>query len=345
MKLPIHLSYQASIDPSDVIFLVVWPDGNKSPLKIHRRMINGLKEGSASAYKDNGDIDTTINAAQLAEGNIHEIDFCNVPFGAKALECLLSVSFVPKILEPYKCSDEQVKQQLSKLLFLYNKKIGLEELVTRYLINISNGSWLWENSSRAYSTDIEITPWPWEHGPLIFEDLRKNYADASCFKDYKHWNELVQLITNTLTTSSELFVLEVKATMQFPTCATIRPSQAFKRSAKGEKNRVYQSTEINDQTSPIFGCFKTGAAIAMIDDWYPNAEKTLRVGHYGVDKQNTVCYRAPETGKDFFSLLKRSDEFVETLNSEETMTNETIKDLHFVVANLIKGGLFQQKGS
>ncbi|MCW3172624.1 type I-F CRISPR-associated protein Csy3 [Shewanella subflava] len=345
MQLPIHLAYQASIDPSDVIFLVVWPDGSKSPLKIHSRKINGMKEGIRSAYKENGDIDTTIKAEQLAEGNIHEIDFCNVPYGAKALECCFSVSFLPKLLEPLKCSDNLVKQQLSKLFFLYHKKIGLKELVNRYLINICNASWLWENPSRAYSTTIEISPWPWEDTTLVFEELRKNYPDPSNYRDNMLWNELVQLVINTLTTSNELCVLEVKATMQFPTCAPIRPSQVFKESTKGEKNRQYQSTEIDNQISPIFGCFKTGAAIAMIDNWYPNAEKMIRVGHYGVDKQNTVCYRAPETGKDFFSLLKRSDEFIEMLNSEEDLTDEIINDLHFVIANLIKGGLFQQKGS
>lgn len=30
MKLPIHLAYERSISPSDVAFLVVWPDGTKS---------------------------------------------------------------------------------------------------------------------------------------------------------------------------------------------------------------------------------------------------------------------------------------------------------------------------
>ncbi|EKO3966123.1 type I-F CRISPR-associated protein Cas7f/Csy3 [Vibrio fluvialis] len=92
------------------------------------------------------------------------------------------------------------------------------------------------------------------------------------------------------------------------------------------------------------GCYKTGAAIATIDTWYPDAEEPIRVGHYGVDRENSTAYRHPDTGKDFFSILKRIDELVDRLKDAKELSQDELKDMHFLMANLIKGGLFQEKG-
>ncbi|RQW65148.1 type I-F CRISPR-associated protein Csy3 [Vibrio viridaestus] len=345
MKLPIQLAYQRSISPSDVVFFSIWPDGAKKPLRLHTRIVLGMKEGTSFAYDDKGKIKPKVNPNTLAEGNPHKIDYCSVPYGAEKIQCEFSVSFSSEVQTPYKCSDPIVRKTLNLLVDLYGQKIGWNELLTRYLVNIFSGKWLWGNTRHAYSTTIKATPWPWENGAVIFNDIRKNFSDRSAFERLEYWQALVEQASHAVTEPNGLFILELKASIELPTNSALKPSQVFKEATSGEKNRAYQTTEIEGIESPMIGCYKAGAAITTIDDWYPGAERPVRIGHYGVDRQNSTSYRHPDTHKDFFSLIKRADEFVELLSGSDDLSQETINDLHFVVANLIKGGLYQQKGN
>ncbi|HBK3325400.1 TPA: type I-F CRISPR-associated protein Csy3 [Vibrio parahaemolyticus] len=354
MKLPKQLAYQKSTDPTDVIFEAVWPSGEIEPLKVHSRINLGQKDGSHWAYNDDGTIKDKIQPTALAEGNPHQLDFCQVPYGATIVQCSFSITISSELLEEYKCSDLQVSQTVHDLVELYIEKVGLEEIVSRFLANIFNGRWLWENK-KTYFTTIEVQPWPWTGKQIIAEDIRLQKKNEHWLEEIEGWKQLVNLVCESMKTADNYCILEVYAKLKLPRMARIYPSQEFKESTKKlssnkepsghKKARIYQSTEIDGIKSPIFGCYKTGAAIATIDDWYPNAEKPLRVGHYGVDKQHATAYRHPDTGKDFFSLLKRADEFVKILKENDVIDAETIKDLHFIMANLIKGGLFQEKGN
>jgi CRISPR-associated protein Csy3 len=344
MKLPIHLAYERSISPSDVAFLVVWPDGNKEPLPCYSRTIVGLNEGSHVGYDDSGTILKSLKMKTLVDGNIHELDYCSVPYRAKSIECSFSVSFSSELLKPYKCSDADVKKTLQEFVKLYNQRIGLEELIIKYLTNIALGTWLWHNTKRSYCVSIEIRPWPWEGKPIIINDIRKYLKGESDTNDLLNWEELIEQVQEAFTDPMGLCILEVKANLIKPTMAQLYPSQMFKEAAKKENNRLYQSTIIDGIKSPIMGCYKTGAAIAKIDTWYPDAEVSIRVGHYGVDRENSTAYRHPNTGKDFFSILKRTDQFVDRLKDAEQLKQDELNDMHFLMANLIKGGLFQEKG-
>ncbi|ENI4128955.1 type I-F CRISPR-associated protein Csy3 [Vibrio fluvialis] len=344
MKLPTHLAFERSISPSDVAFLVVWPDEHKEPLPCYTRTIVGLNEGSHVGYDDSGAVRSNLKTNTLVEGNIHELDYCSVPYGAKSIECCFSVSFSSELLTPYKCSDAGVKKTLQDFVHLYNQHTGLEELITKYLANIALGTWLWHNTKRSYCIAIEIRPWPWEGEPLIIDNIQKYLSGQSAIHELPCWNELVKKIREALTVPLGLCILEVKANLLKPTMAQLYPSQMFKEAAQKRNSRLYQSNVIEGIKSPIMGCYKTGAAIARIDSWYPDAEAPIRVGHYGVDRENNTAYRHPDTGKDFFSILKRTDQFVDRLKETKTLNRDELNDMHFLMANLIKGGLFQEKG-
>ncbi|EGQ8276325.1 type I-F CRISPR-associated protein Csy3 [Vibrio parahaemolyticus] len=344
MKLPIHLAYERSICPSEVAFLVVWPDGNREPLPCYSKTILGFNEGSHVGYDGSGAIRNNLKMNTLVQGNIHELDYCSVPYGAKSVECSFSVSFSSELLKPYKCSDAGVKKTLREFVSLYNQRVGLEELIIKYLTNIALGTWLWRNTKRSYCVSIEIRPWPWEGETIIIDDIRKYLKGDRSTNDLLNWNKLIEQVKEAFTDPMGLCILEVKANLIKPTMAQLYPSQMFKEAAKKENNRLYQSTIIDGIKSPIMGCYKTGAAIATIDTWYPDAEEPIRVGHYGVDRENSTAYRHPNTGKDFFSILKRTDEFVDRLKDIKELNQDELNDMHFLMANLIKGGLFQEKG-
>ncbi|WP_318465256.1 type I-F CRISPR-associated protein Csy3 [Photobacterium leiognathi] len=350
MELPTNLSYERSINPTDVNFFVAWPDGTKEPLRYSSRTVLGQMETASLAYDSQGNIKESATAEKLAHGNPHTIDFCNVPFGASHIECFLSVSFSSELRKPYKCNSNEVKNKLIQLIRLYEKRIGWQELVSRYLINICNGSWLWKNTKRAYRYDVELTPWPWAELPVLFENIRENYAVKTDFEAHQHWGAISQLVTNAFSQPNGLAIFEIKATLVLPTNSEIYPSQAFtekenKTTKKsGEKARTFQNTQIESSRSPIIGSYKVGAAIAAIDNWYPDAIEPLRISRFGAHKGDVTCYRHPSTEKDLFSMVQNADQYVERLSSPEQLNQEIISDLHYLVANIIKGGMFQHKG-
>ncbi|SEF41406.1 type I-F CRISPR-associated protein Csy3 [Vibrio hangzhouensis] len=351
MKLPSSLAYERSIDPSDVCFFVVWPDHKKTPLTYTSRIQVGQIESASLAYDTSGQPKKSATAEALAHGNMHQVDFCHVPYGASHIECCFSVSFSSELRKPYKCNSSSVKQTLVKLVELYEKKIGWTELATRYLINICDGTWLWKNTRKAYCWNIELTPWPWNREKVEFEDIRNNYISRKDFENHKDWLAITEMIKTAFSSPNGLAIFEVRATVHLPTNAIVRPSQAFTEKESGSKSksrsqnsRVFQHTTVDGERSPILGAFKTGAAIATIDDWYPEATEPLRVGRFGVHREDVTCYRHPSTGKDLFSLLQKADHYIEVLSSNEDPDQEAINDMHFLMANLIKGGLFQHKG-
>lgn len=351
MKLPTSLAYERSIDPSDVCFFVVWPDDKKTPLTYTSRIQVGQIESASLAYDTSCQPKKSATAEVLAHGNMHQVDFCHVPYGASHIECCFSVSFSSELRKPYKCNSSSVKQTLVKLVELYEKKIGWTELATRYLINICDGTWLWKNTRKAYCWNIELTPWPWNGKKVKFDDIRNNYMSRKDLENHKDWLAITEMIETAFSSPNGLTILEVRATVHLPTNAIVRPSQAFTEKKSGSKNkskyqnsRVFQHTVIDGERSPILGAFKTGAAIATIDDWYPGATEPIRVGRFGVHSEDVTCYRHPSTGKDFFSILQRAEHYIGVLSANKALDKETINDMHFLVANLIKGGMFQHKG-
>ncbi|MGR5302923.1 MULTISPECIES: type I-F CRISPR-associated protein Csy3 [Vibrio] len=352
MELPTNLAYERSINPSDVCFFVVWPDGTKEPLTYTSRTVLGQMETASLAYDSTGSIKDNATAETLAHGNPHTVDFCNLPFAASHIECFFSVSFSSELRKPYKCNSNAVKDTLIKLIKLYEKRIGWQELVTRYLANICNGSWLWKNTKKAYRYDVELTPWPWSKEAVLFEDIRANYAEKSAFEAHQQWSAIRQLVVDAFSQSNGLAIFEVKATLVLPTNSEIYPSQAFtekenkitKKVGNKDKARTFQNTQIENAHSPIIGLYKVGAAIATIDDWYPNALEPLRVSRFGAHKGDVTCYRHPSTEKDLFTILQNAEQYIERLSAPGKLSQELTSDLHYLVANLIKGGMFQHKG-
>lgn len=349
MEIPTTLAYERSVHPSDVCFLVVWPSGEKEPLGYSTRKILGQMESAALAYDKNGEIKSDATPYALAQGNPHQLDFCHLPYGAEHIECQFSVSFSSELRRPFKCNDANVKSALIELIQLYESKIGWNELVTRFLTNICQGAWLWKNTKRAYQIDIEVKPWPWNDELVCFSDIRNNYYESELLEGHSHWKSLKWLIEQAFSRPNGLCIFEVKAKLVLPTNGVIYPSQTFTEKETQNKNaqpsRVFQHTLIQGTRSPIIGCYKVGAAIFTIDDWYHGAEEKIRIGKFGAHKEDVTCYRHPESEQDFYSYLKMVDAYIELLKGNDELSQEQVNNLHFLVANIIKGGLFQHKGS
>jgi CRISPR-associated protein Csy3 len=130
-------------------------------------------------------------------------------------------------------------------------------------------------------------------------------------------------------------LLSIDAYAQLGKGQRIWPSQEMVlNSPKGEKSRHLFALKVNGKDVSAMHCEKIGNALRTIDDWYPKFSETqlpIAIEAYGSVTQRGVAYRS--STNDFKSLL------LKWLNADN---NESIaeEERHFVVAMLIRGGVF-----
>ena len=109
----------------------------------------------------------------------------------------------------------------------------------------------------------------------------------------------------------------------------------------GNGQHVFPSQEMNmgEKKKALFqldGCaaihnVKIGNAIRTIDNWYAGAEFPIAAEPYGAVTQIGHAFRKTKKEGDLYSLM------IQWLNDKEISDN----DKNYVVANLVRGGLFQ----
>ena len=173
---------------------------------------------------------------------------------------------------------------------------------------------------------------------VIFENIAVNKYEESYPENVSGYNELVDQFTQALCDPKFCLFAEVEAKITPSFMQEIYPSQAFTEK-DSDIGRVYQDTIIDGKRTAILGAYKIGAALALIDDWYPDCDETIRVGVFGVIKDSNTSVRHPESKLDLYSLLMDIENITSELADKKNIKSRN--KAHFVAANLIKGGLFQ----
>lgn len=346
MKLGKQLSFSRSINPSICIFNWLDKENNQFPLEISAIDCVGQKEGFAEVYTSQSEIKAAATPSALAMGNLHTIEYCHAPFKAQSVNCEFSIRVESNFMSPSRVDDKSAKEALEQFAHAYKKKDGLKYLAKRYVMNICNGSWLWRNQN-TLNTTIYINV---ANGFSTSDVLNFTINHVQQRRFTGEWNDVNENIERLANEVSEALYdprkycsINVKAELKTGFMQEVHPSQAFvNKSDKVKASRVYQSTKVDDKRVAIMGCFKVGAAIQTIDDWYPMADKPLRVGSYGVDKETTSTHRHPSTQLDLYSQLKKLESLTAELESTHLTGEHLPNNMHFVAACMIKGGMFQQ---
>lgn len=123
--------------------------------------------------------------------------------------------------------------------------------------------------------------------------------------------------------------------MQLGSGQEVFPSQELVRESGNEKYKKSKFLYSVDEVAAMHSQ-KVGNAIRTIDTWYPDAEAfgPIPVEPYGSVTSRGVAYRQPKEKMDFYSLL------------DGWILKNKIPDIeqqHFVVACLIRGGVFGEK--
>ena len=343
MELCTHLSYSRSISPGKAIFFYKTAESDFVPLRIEVAKISGQKCGYTEGFEANLK-PRNIERHELAYSNPQTIEVCYVPPNIDELYCRFSLRVEANSLRPYVCSDPEVFSVMTRLAQAYQERYGYIELARRYSMNLLMGTWLWRNQ-HTQGTQIEIKT---SHNATYqIPDARiLSWSGGWPDPEQQQLELLARELANALSQPDVFWFVDVTAKLKTGFCQEIYPSQKFteRTDDHGIASRQLATTEcINGQLAACINPQKIGAALQKVDDWWADdVDQPLRVHEYGANHELLTAHRHPASGLDFYHLLTRADQFINEMALYERATSQLCGNLHYLMAVLVKGGVFQK---
>jgi len=326
------LAFEKKLVPSDgLMYGTTWEKRNKQaePLKLQEKSVRGTISNRLKK-SDEGKIDAKIESA-----NLQTVDSCALTPDQDTLKLNFTLKVLSGVEIPSACNHEGFNQTYSEAVSGYITEHGFTELSQRYASNLANGRFFWRN--RVGSEHVEV------HINVLNNDISKSWVFNSLEFNVQNFenssneiNELAELIAKTLSGENEFLLLEINAFAKVGKSQDVYPSEELvldkNNSKEGKSKILYDVNKVAAMHSQ-----KIGNAIRTIDTWYPEFEQHQRpisIDPYGAVTNLGRAYRQPKEKKDFFSLFDRFSQGEELESSEEA---------HFVMAVLVRGGVFGEK--
>lgn len=334
------LAFERKLDPSDALFAAgQWDardnDEDWPAVTIREKSVRGTISNRLKAK----DQDPAKLDAAIENPNLQTVDVANLPHDADTLKAQFTLRVLGGAGKPSACNNAGYEEKLKQAVASYVDTQGFGELTKRYAYNIANARFLWRN--RLVAEDVEVRVRQLARGQTknvwVFNALDLNTrgfeAGAAAQTDL---DALADEIAAGL--GGEHYVLfEITAFARVGAGQEIFPSQELVLDrGRGDKSKtLYAVDNIAGMHSQ-----KLGNALRTVDTWYPGADDNdlgpIAVEPYGSVTTLGTAYRQPKDKADFYSLL---DGWMIKDNVP------TVDQQHFVMATLIRGGVFGEAGS
>ena len=328
------LAFERKLDPSDALMYGGdWNNraasDNWAPITLREKSVRGtisnrLKGGASDPAK----LDAAIQSP-----NLQTVDVATLPADADTLKVQFTVRVLAGTGQPSACNDAAYRQ---KLLATVNGYVaqhgGFDELAKRYAANLANGRFLWRNRIGAEQVEVTVAQlkdgapvasWTFD---ALSHDMGKLTASAG---DKDKLQALADVVAAGLGGSSHV-LLQVTAFVRIGFGQEVFPSQELILDrGRGDKSKtLYDVAGVAAIHSQ-----KLGNAIRTIDTWYPEAAENgpIAVEPYGSVTTQGKAYRQPKEKVDFYNLL---DGWIIKDKTPD------VEQQHFIIATLIRGGVF-----
>ncbi len=342
---PSMLAYQRSNAPTDAVFLTR-VQGRIVPVEVRQKTTLGTQ----SQYSD---------ATIPAYGNPQRVEAAALPLGSDRLLIDWRLTAIPASLAPHSCDLPAWRQRLSEFTKAYAGAGGYLELGRRYAANVANGRWAYKNRLFASSFSVSVTAhaYPADHtnapetANFLFDALSYPLNDLSGDADI---GALGAIIARGLSGACKMVRIEVRGELDMGDGAVVYPSQEFaeKDTAKDAVGKIlYGVPYAGVERCAAFHEQKIGAAVRTIDTWHGGlmedgmplveATKPLPVNPYAQDRDAHLVVRERRLKTDLYTILDK-----QLLALLEQVRGGVVTDeMHFVVANLVRGGVFGMKSA
>lgn len=320
---PSVLAFSRKIEPSDGLMQAgLWDNKNNHQAWQNIELHDKRNRATKSQYG--------VADEEKIQPNIVWGDDASIPHDMDTLKVTFTVKFLGNIDQAVANSRPEFLDKLQQAYQNYQQQVTLLPLAKRYVQNLANGRFLWRNRVGAEQIEVTITDtenrdksWTFDAYNVALQDFDQQDAKL---------DELAQYVANSFSTGKYL-LLKVEAFAKVGLGQRVFPSQEMRDKDKDNKSKfLYQ---IKTPTGLCAGMHseKIGNAIRTIDTWYVAEDNQLMKPAIAIEPYGSVptqgkAYRTSKT--DLYSLM------VKFINNEEMSVDEK----HFVVANLIRGGVF-----
>lgn len=330
------LAFERKLDPSDAVFF----SGNWSargdaaawtPVTVREKSVRG----TISNRLKTKDQDPAKLDAAIENPNLQTVDVATLPAEADTLKASFTLRVLGGAGTPNACNNAAYQTKLLSTVLCYTQGTGFGALATRYAHNLANGRFLWRNRVGAEQVEVQVqhlvqgvAQKTWTFNALGLS-LRSFGTDSAA----EALNELGALIAQGLAGASHV-LLQVTAFARVGAGQEVYPSQELilDKGNSGKSKTLYVVNGVAGIHSQ-----KLGNAIRTIDTWHPDVEELgpIAVEPYGsVTTLGKAC-RRPTDKLDFYNLL---DGWI--LKDKVP----AVEQQHFVMATLIRGGVFGDAG-
>lgn len=266
--------------------------------------------------------------AEIQKANLQRVDVAALSADADTLKVVFTLRILGDLATPSVCNDQAYQAELTKVINGYVEQHGFNELAARYAENIANGRFLWRNRIGAESIEVHI-----KQGEKNWVFNAYSYNMRRFSQPSGDLAELAEAISEGLAGKS-FVLLNVEAFVRLGNGQEVYPSQELVLDSNSKKSKLLYQV---DGTAAMHSQ-KIGNALRTIDTWYPHAEDPdmvpIAVEPYGSVTSRGLAYRQPKQKMDFYTLL---DNWVTRGEAP------AVEQQHYVIATLIRGGVFGEK--
>ncbi|MFC4728985.1 type I-F CRISPR-associated protein Csy3 [Coralloluteibacterium thermophilus] len=335
------LAFERKLDPSDALFFAGdWAARGESttwqPVKIREKSVRG----TISNRLKTKDQDPAKLDAAIENPNLQTVDVAALPLEADTLKVQFTLRVLGGTGEPSACNDADYRKKLVATVGGYVQQHGFGELARRYAANLANGRFLWRNRIGAEQVEVQVahlkdgkaaTQWTFQ---ALDHSLRELSAPAGGAEGV---SALATVVESGLAGNAHV-LLQVTAFVRAGAGQEVFPSQELILDrGRGDKSKTLYAVGEGEKAIAAIHSQKIGNALRTIDTWYPGADENgpIAVEPYGSVTTQGKAYRQPKDKLDFYNLL---DNWVIKDKAPD------LEQQHFVVATLVRGGVFGDAG-
>ena len=324
------LSFEKKLVPSDgYLYGTTWPQRAEAAqaLPLVEKSVRGtISNRLKAAIKS----DPLKLNAEVEKPNLQKVDACALDENQDTLKLHFTLKVLGNLDQPSACNSEEFNQSYAQAVQQYQAEHGYAELARRYATNIANARYLWRNRLGAEQIEVVVkdgeTEWVFNAFDYALNRFDANDAQIQA---------LAAVIEQALNGTRPYLLLDICAYALIGVAQEVYPSEELVLDkGKGDKSKIlYAKNEIAALHSQ-----KIGNALRSIDTWYPefdSAQLAIAIEPYGAVTNLGKAYRNPKDKADFYTIF---DKFAlgEKL--------ETVEQQHYVMAVLVRGGVFGQSG-
>ena len=333
------LAFARSLQITEGVFFGI--DGDRQiPIEVLEK---GVRGQTADAKGENA-----------GKSNLQTVEFATVPQGCNAIELRFSVRVLPFAMRPHACDSNDVADAYKRLANDYARRGGFVRLAELYVWNLANGRFAWRNRWQSDSARVTLgaNALTLVFNPLhpIFGNLEAPVAVSDMVETFIDGTEadlrrfIASFAQAMMGHGAFNFSVVWRAAMEpgqelFPSQEYIRdeakkengPSRVFAKLPAFHHGETLRQASMHSQ--------KIGAALRHIDIWHGDPKYgAIAVNPYGGVQETGKPLRDKGSKISFYELRKQDDMLFGAL-ADETAA-EIPGDVHFVMANLVRGGVF-----